>query len=94
MTTSNVTPCHHHRVPSVFVNCRSVHLYSEREVQMAYNHYVEEETRKNLRTNLLKDSVFFHENPCRQLPYFLPQGTLLKLSTRYDVSTEVYMDSK
>jgi hypothetical protein len=69
--------CRHRKSgPSIIVNDRSFYMYSEKNIKMAYNRYVQEETRKHIRLNLLRDSVFFQKNPCRKLPCFRPRGTL------------------
>jgi hypothetical protein len=62
---------------------------------MAVNQYVQDETRRYMQTNLLRDSVFLHEIRCRQLAYSRPQGTLILHSHRWDVhiDSEIFLSS-
>ncbi|KAG7363656.1 serine/threonine protein kinase containing WD-40 repeat domain [Nitzschia inconspicua] len=62
---------------SAFANTIAIEAPTKTEVKLAWDDYVQEETRKHIRTILLKNSIFFTENPCRSLPVFNPIGKSL-----------------
>ncbi|KAG7342470.1 serine/threonine protein kinase containing WD-40 repeat domain [Nitzschia inconspicua] len=55
-----------------FANTINIEGPTKTEVKLAWDDYVQEETRKHIRKILLKNSIFFTENPCRSLPVFNP----------------------